>query len=214
MQNFYEDSRLIKQRIFSAWQTRFQYFPRLYRVLPLPAGQSPNGFFVFESAWTNFFINTLSFLLVGHVIGSCWYLLGLQRVNQCLRDACHNSNLQSCGSLIDCFNAESIPESTKWRENEEAAACFNPEGDFSYGVYTPVVNLTTRDSMTKYLYSLFWGFQQISTLAGNQTPSYFNGEIVFTMVIIGLGLFFFALLIGNMQNFLRSLGRRAVISME
>lgn len=56
----------------------FQYFPRLYRVLPLLAGQSPNGFFVFESAWTNFVINTLTFLLVGHVIGSCWYLLGLQ----------------------------------------------------------------------------------------------------------------------------------------
>ncbi|XP_062028815.1 probable cyclic nucleotide-gated ion channel 20, chloroplastic [Rosa rugosa] len=186
----------------------FQYFPRLYRVLPLLGGQSPNGFFVFESAWTNFFINTLTFLLVGHVIGSCWYLLGLQRVNQCLRDACHNSNLQSCGNLIDCCNAQSIPESTRWRENEKAAGCFNPEGDFSYGIYTPVVNLTTRDSMTKYLYSLFWGFQQISTLAGNQTPSYFNGEIVFTMVIIGLGLFFFALLIGNMQNFLQSLGRR------
>ncbi|PRQ31368.1 hypothetical protein RchiOBHm_Chr5g0034711 [Rosa chinensis] len=82
-----------------------------------------------------------------------------QRVNQCLRDACHNSYLQSCGSLIDCCNAQSIPESTKWRENEEAAGCFNQEGDFSYGVYTLVVNLTTRDSMTKYLYSLFWGFQ-------------------------------------------------------
>ncbi|PRQ35753.1 hypothetical protein RchiOBHm_Chr5g0083381 [Rosa chinensis] len=52
-----------------------------------------------------------------------------------------------------------LTESTKWRENEEVAGCFNPEGDFSYGVYTPVVNLTTRDSMTKYLYSLFWGFQ-------------------------------------------------------
>lgn len=50
--------------------------------------------------------------------------------------------------------------------------------------------------------------KQISTLAGNQTPSYFVWEVVFTMAIIGLGLLLFALLIGNMQNFLQALGRR------
>ena len=50
--------------------------------------------------------------------------------------------------------------------------------------------------------------KQISTLAGNQVPSYFFPEVVFTMGIIGLGLLLFALLIGNMQNFLQSLGKR------
>ncbi|PNX71866.1 cyclic nucleotide-gated cation channel protein, partial [Trifolium pratense] len=50
--------------------------------------------------------------------------------------------------------------------------------------------------------------QQISTLAGNQIPSYFVWEVLFTMSIIGLGLLLFALLIGNIQNFLQALGRR------
>lgn len=50
--------------------------------------------------------------------------------------------------------------------------------------------------------------KQISTLAGNQSPSYYVGEVLFTMGIIGLGLLLFALLIGNMQNFLQGLGRR------
>lgn len=50
--------------------------------------------------------------------------------------------------------------------------------------------------------------QQISTLAGNQTPSDFVFEALFTMAIIGLGLLLFALLIGNIQNFLQGLGRR------
>jgi len=69
--------------------------------------------------------------------------------------------------------------------------------------------LTTEDSAVKrYIYSLFWGFQQISTLAGNLVPSYFAWEVLFTMAIIGLGLLLFALLIGNMQNFLQALGRR------
>ena len=54
-----------------------QYIPRLYRFLPFLAGQSSSGF-IFESAWTNFVINLLTFVLSGHVVGSCWYLFGLQ----------------------------------------------------------------------------------------------------------------------------------------
>ncbi|XP_060204258.1 probable cyclic nucleotide-gated ion channel 20, chloroplastic isoform X4 [Lycium barbarum] len=103
-----------------------QYITRLCRFLPLLAGQSPSGF-IFESAWTIFFTNLLTFVLSSHVVGSCWYLFGLQ---------------------------------------------------------------------------------QISTLAGNQVPSYFLWEVIFTMATIGMGLVLFALLVGNMQNFLQSLDRR------
>lgn len=63
-----------------------QYIPRLYRFLPLLAGQSPSGF-IFESAWVNFFINLLTFVLAGHVVGSSWYLLGLQ-VGEILNSLC------------------------------------------------------------------------------------------------------------------------------
>uniref|UniRef100_A0A1J3J5H4 Putative cyclic nucleotide-gated ion channel 19 n=2 Tax=Noccaea caerulescens TaxID=107243 RepID=A0A1J3J5H4_NOCCA len=55
----------------------FQYIPKLYRLLPLLAGQTPTGF-IFESAWINFFINLFTFVLAGHAVGSCWYLAGLQ----------------------------------------------------------------------------------------------------------------------------------------
>ncbi|GMN57179.1 hypothetical protein TIFTF001_026288 [Ficus carica] len=57
--------------------------------------------------------------------------------------------------------------------------------------------------------------EQISTLVGNLTPSHCAWEVLFTMVIIGLGLLLFALLIGNMQNFLQSLGwRRLEMSLK
>ncbi|KAG6627753.1 hypothetical protein CIPAW_15G150700 [Carya illinoinensis] len=189
-----------------------QYIPRLYRFLPLLAGQSPSGL-VFESAWANFVINLLTFMLSGHIVGSCWYLLGLQRVNQCLRDACKNSGVPGCMKFIDCghgneFGDDSNGAWTNWSSNENASGCFTSDA-FSYGIYGQAVNLTTeRSIITRYTFSLFWGFQQISTLAGNQTPSYFVGEVLFTMAIIGLGLLLFALLIGNMQNFLQALGRR------
>ncbi|KAL5545151.1 hypothetical protein UlMin_008935 [Ulmus minor] len=187
-----------------------QYVPRLCRFLPLLAGQSPTGF-IFESAWANFIINLLTFVLSGHVVGSLWYLFGLQRVNQCLRDACHNSTVELC-KFIDCGHGE-ISDGVgrkSWTENENATACLKSTDDgFPYGIYAKAVQLTTKDSViTRYIYSLFWGFQQISTLAGNLVPSYFVWEVVFTMAIIGLGLLLFALLIGNMQNFLQALGKR------
>ncbi|XP_016709631.1 probable cyclic nucleotide-gated ion channel 20, chloroplastic isoform X4 [Gossypium hirsutum] len=133
-----------------------------------------------------------------------------QRVNQCLRNACGNSNIPKCKEFIDCGSGHSPSRSElqNWTNNSNVSACFTEDG-FSYGIYVPTVNLTTEPSIvTRYVYSLCWGFQQISTLAGNQTPSYFVWEVLFTMAIVGLGLLLFALLIGNMQNFLQALGRR------
>ncbi|RDY01516.1 putative cyclic nucleotide-gated ion channel 20, chloroplastic, partial [Mucuna pruriens] len=192
-----------------------QYIPKLFRILPLLIGQSPTGF-IFESAWANFIINLLIFMLASHVVGSCWYLFGLQRVNQCLRDACGNSHIDRCMTVIDCGrhdhfrNHQSDQTSALWKNNADAIACLNPSSiGFQYGIYVNAVRLTTETSMVnKYVYSLFWGFQQISTLAGSLTPSYFWGEVLFTMAIIGLGLLLFAVLIGNIQNFLQGLGRR------
>ncbi|XP_077236250.1 putative cyclic nucleotide-gated ion channel 20, chloroplastic [Tasmannia lanceolata] len=192
-----------------------QYIPRMFRFVPLVAGQSASGF-IFESAWANFVINLLTFILAGHVVGSCWYLFGLQRLNQCLRDACRDSGIPQCKKFIDCGRGNNIegfssnPDWQNWLNNTNAIACFNTtDGPFSYGIYYLAVNISTEHSIvSRYIYSLFWGFLQISTLAGNQVPSSFVWEVLFTMGIIGLGLFLFALLIGNMQNFLQSLGRR------
>ncbi|KAF3438348.1 hypothetical protein FNV43_RR21110 [Rhamnella rubrinervis] len=191
-----------------------QYIPRLYRFLPLLIGQTPSGL-IFESAWANFIMNLLTFVLSGHVVGSCWYLFGLQRINQCLRNACHDSGINTCMDFIDCGYGDDTDRFKHdeawdiWKNNANASSCFKKDGGFSYGIYGEAVQLTTeKNAVIRYVYSLFWGFQQISTLAGNQVPSYFVWEVLFTMGIIGLGLLLFALLIGHMQNFLQALGRR------
>ncbi|KAJ4897872.1 hypothetical protein Rs2_24666 [Raphanus sativus] len=185
-----------------------QCIPKLQRLFHLLAGKRQTGF-IFESAWLSFFLNLFTFMLAGHVVGSCWYIFGLQRVNECLRDACIRFESNStCKKLIDCSTDVSKNAALNWKDNANASACFREDG-FHYGIYWKAVNLTHDSNLPKrYIYSLFWGFQQISTLAGNQVPSYFVWEVLFTMAIIGLGLFLFALLIGNMQNFLQSLSRR------
>uniref|UniRef100_A0ACD5ZQX4 Uncharacterized protein n=1 Tax=Avena sativa TaxID=4498 RepID=A0ACD5ZQX4_AVESA len=188
-----------------------QYAPRIIRFLPLLGGQSANGF-VFESAWANFVINLLIFLLAGHVVGSFWYLFGLQSVNQCLRNACVALNITSCAEFIDCgYEISELDRGKRhlWFNDSVSQSCFDTtNGSFKYGIYQQAVLLTAEPGVNRYIYSLFWGFQQISTLAGNLVPSYFVWEVLFTKAIIALGLLLFALLIGNMQNFLQSLGKR------
>ncbi|KAM0845784.1 hypothetical protein ACQ4PT_056129 [Festuca glaucescens] len=193
-----------------------QYVPRIIRFVPLLGGNQSATGFIFESAWANFVINLLMFVMSGHVVGSCWYLFGLQRVNQCLQNACSASKIPFCEVFRDCgrgfdIGGETGLNSQQWYNDSASTACFNT-GDgatFQYGIYQEAVLLATkRSAITRYIYSLFWGFQQISTLAGNLVPSYFEGEVLFTMAIVGLGLLLFALLIGNMQNFLQALGSR------
>ncbi|KAL7612182.1 hypothetical protein Lser_V15G05339 [Lactuca serriola] len=77
------------------------------------------------------------------------------------------------------------------------------------GMTTPIVVFRSMMDLIFLMHMLVqWGLQQISTLAGYQTPSYFFWEILFTMFIIGVGLLLFSFLIGSMQNFLQGLGRR------
>ncbi|KAK9948858.1 hypothetical protein M0R45_004417 [Rubus argutus] len=44
----------------------------------------------------NFILNSLTFMLVAHVIGSSWYLFAFKRVNQCLLEACQKAGFHSC----------------------------------------------------------------------------------------------------------------------
>ncbi|KAK6128212.1 hypothetical protein DH2020_038046 [Rehmannia glutinosa] len=150
-----------------------QYIPRLYRFLPLVAGPSPTGF-IFESAWANFVINLLTFVLASHVVGSCWYLFGLQRVNQCFRDACRDSKIKKCMEFLDCGHGDGHerfrldPTWELWKNNVNATACFGKDG-FDFGIYQNAVNLTTHTSIvTRYVYSLFWGFQNFLQALGRR----------------------------------------------
>lgn len=51
-----------------------QYILRLFRFMPMVFGTG----FIFQSASANLVINLLILMLSGHVVGSCWYLFGLQ----------------------------------------------------------------------------------------------------------------------------------------
>lgn len=90
----------------------------------------------------------------------------LQRVNQCLRDACHDLQIPSCQKFIDCGHGNiqgfrQMPEWYQWKNNSRTVDCFNTkDGSFPYGIYVQTVLVSSKHSIvTRYIYSLFWGFQ-------------------------------------------------------
>lgn len=90
----------------------------------------------------------------------------MQRVNQCFRDACGGG---SCIKFIDCGRGDEDvrfghdTDWIGWKNNASASACFGEDG-FSYGIYKQAVNLTMKSLTTRYIYSLFWGFQVSSSI--------------------------------------------------
>ncbi|KEH26828.1 cyclic nucleotide gated channel protein [Medicago truncatula] len=187
-----------------------QLIAKLFRFLPWVIGRSSTRI-IYESAWANLAVGLLVFLLSAHVVGSCWYLFGLERVNQCLQHACHLAKLPGCMNLIDC-NSRWWNISATWSDDKGADACLNStSGAINYGIYANAVQLTIETTVAKkYMYAVFWGFQQIITLAGNQTPSNSSWEILFTMSIMVLGLLYLAHLIGTIQTSNQSLAQRKV----
>ncbi|KAJ6418694.1 hypothetical protein OIU84_001963 [Salix udensis] len=143
----------------------FQNIPKMCRLF---IGRSPSGF-IFETAWANFIINLFTYMLSGHIVGSSWYLSGLRRVNQCLLEACHYTGFQEqCLKFLECGHGNaneeygSEPNWLNWTHNSNASKCFQmggPPTGFDYGIYAKTVNLTSKNFINRYIYSLFWGFQ-------------------------------------------------------
>lgn len=54
-----------------------------------------------------------------------------------------------------------------WTEDSNATDCFvGTGGTFNYGIYNQAVALTTESNLiTRYVYSLFWGFQVLSMIS-------------------------------------------------
>lgn len=96
-----------------------------------------------------------------------------QRVNQCLRVACHEEKFSNCMELIDCGHADrdtsrqfllnniTNQNNQTWLQSTGAINCFNESNpNFDFGIYDKAVNLVAEPSViTRYVYSLFWGFQ-------------------------------------------------------
>ncbi|XP_042488034.1 protein CNGC15c-like, partial [Macadamia integrifolia] len=187
----------------------FQYLPRLILVFPLSSQIAKSTGVMTNTAWAGAAYNLILFVLSGHVLGACFYLLQIERQESCWRKVCRNET--SCKySFFDCHEKDN-PSRVNWFSSSNVSTLCIPDSDpnhgfVEFGIYGAAVNLSVANTtfIEKYLYCQWWGLMNLSSLGQNNTLSTYVGELMFAMTIPILGLVLFALVIGNIQTYLQS----------
>ncbi|XP_057983747.1 protein CNGC15b-like isoform X2 [Malania oleifera] len=183
-----------------------QYLLRLYLIFPLYSQIIKTTGLLTETAWAGAAYNLMLFMLASHVLGSCWYLLSIERQEECWREVCSLQHPHCNYAFFDC---RAMDESGRaaWFNSSNIQSLCDPNGKFFlFGIYADALKfrVTTSRFYTKYFYCFWWGLRNLSSLGQNLLTSTAVGEIIFTIIIVILGLVLFALLIGNMQGYLQS----------
>ncbi|KAG6696993.1 hypothetical protein I3842_09G176700 [Carya illinoinensis] len=184
----------------------FQYLLRLYLIFPLSYQIVMANGVVMETAWVGVAYNLMLYMLASHVLGSCWYLLSLQRQHECWEKVC-SLQQQDCKEWFFYCRAVNETSRNAWFKNSNISILCGASNDFfQFGIYFDAltVGVTATSFLNKYYYCLWWGLKNLSSLGKNLFTSTHIGEINFAVIIAILGLVFFALLIGNMQMYLQS----------
>ncbi|CAL5387905.1 unnamed protein product [Camellia sinensis] len=141
-------------------------------------------------------------------IGASWYLLAIDRQEECWKQACSLEGPNCEPWFFDCSRVDD-PNRAAWLGSSNITNLCDPSGDFfQFGIYCDALNLGIADIkfINKYylLILSMGGTQEPHSIGQNLFTSTYAGEINFVIVIAILGLLFFALHIGNMQEYLTS----------
>ncbi|KAH7280284.1 hypothetical protein KP509_37G059700 [Ceratopteris richardii] len=192
-----------------------QFIPRLYLIFPLTSQIVKTTGVITETAWAGAAYNLGLYILASQFIGACWYFLSIERKDTCWRQQCKNSSATT-GAIpcqldyLYCTARYDISQRQEWYNGTSVFENCDDPDVFDFGIYQQAFdkNITSIPFVKKYLYCLWFGLQQLSSLGQNLETSTFLGEIFFAIFVAIIGLLLFALLIGNMQTYLQSLGVR------
>lgn len=184
----------------------FQFFLRLYLIFPLSSKITKATGVLVEAAWTGAAYNLSLFMLASHVIGACWYLLSVERQEQCWKTVC---DLQSPSCQYFFFSCHGInaPGRAAWFESSNVSTLCGPKSNFyQFGIVLDALTnrVASSNFFNKYFYCLWWGVRGLSSVGQNLATSTYIPEVHFCIIIAIVGLVLFALLIGNMQAYLQS----------
>lgn len=198
-------SRRISAKIILRFIIIFQFLLRLCLIIPLSSQIVKATGVVMETAWAGAVYNLMLFMLASHVIGSCWYLLAIERQEQCWKKVCDlHPNCQY--HFFDCSTLNAVGREDWFRSTNISSLCIPGSQFFQFGIYVDALNfeITSTDFFSKYFYCLWWGLRNLSSIGQDLSTSTYIGEINFSIIIAIVGLVLFALIIGNMQTYLQS----------
>ncbi|KAG4959518.1 hypothetical protein JHK87_036151 [Glycine soja] len=154
----------------------------------------------------DFWLDVMAAQPLPQVLGSSWYLLSIERQNECWKKACTLQYPHCQYRYLDC-QSMGDPDRIVWlRSSNLSRLCDQNSDFFQFGIFVDALNLevTASQFFNKYCYCLWWGLRNLSSVGQNLLTGTRVAEINFAMIIAVLGLVLFALLIGNMQTYLQS----------
>ncbi|KAG2682030.1 hypothetical protein I3760_11G171600 [Carya illinoinensis] len=159
-----------------------------------------------------FFFDLFVILPLPQAAGACWYLLGIQRATQCLKEQCRATNscgfrMLSCKEPIYYGTTSMVRDGARllWAENKQArSTCLESSENYQYGAYKWTVQIVTNDSrLEKILFPIFWGLMTLSTFGNLESTTEWL-EVVFNIIVLTSGLLLVTMLIGNIKVFLHA----------
>ncbi|XP_050891813.1 protein CNGC15a isoform X3 [Lathyrus oleraceus] len=199
-------SEMIASRHILRLVSIFQYLLRLYLIYPLSSVIVKANGVMMEKAWAGAAYNLTLYMLASHVLGSTWYLLSIERQDECWKKACTLEFSHCRYHYLDCRSLGD-PNRNSWlRSSNVSGLCDNNSAFFQFGIFADALTLeiTSSKFLNKYYYCLWWGLRNLSSAGQNLLTSTHVPEINFAVIVAILGLVLFALLIGNMQTYLQS----------
>uniref|UniRef100_A0A7N0V7H4 Uncharacterized protein n=1 Tax=Kalanchoe fedtschenkoi TaxID=63787 RepID=A0A7N0V7H4_KALFE len=138
----------------------FQYLPKLYHCVSLLRREQCLSGYVFGTLWWGLALNLIAYFVAGHAAGACWYLLGIQRATQCLREQCRETDgcdprITACKPPVyyGAFNMVDSGMRLAWFQNSDArSTCLLSDTTFDYGVYALAVQLLIVLNYNSYIY--------------------------------------------------------------
>ncbi|KAK7279339.1 hypothetical protein RJT34_24388 [Clitoria ternatea] len=199
-------SQMIASKHVLRLVTIFQYVLRLYLIYPLSSEIIKANGVMMEKAWAGAAYNLMLYMLASHVLGSSWYLLSIERQNECWKKACTLQYPHCQYHYLECPSIGDPHRISWFRSSNLSNLCDQNSDFFQFGIFADALSLEITGSkfFNKYYYCLWWGLRNLSSLGQNLLTSTRVAEINFAVIIAILGLVLFALLIGNMQTYLQS----------
>ncbi|KAK1429388.1 hypothetical protein QVD17_11597 [Tagetes erecta] len=185
-----------------------QFILRLYLTFRLGSHISKQAGLVANVAWVGAAYNLLLFMLAAHVIGAMWYLLAIERQGLCWVEVC-DQEVECKHRYFDCVNVN-LPRRVAWFPTSNVTSICASTDNFQYGLVEDSVqySIASANFFKKYSYCLWWGLKGLGSAGQELQASPFIAETHFCILIGITGLVLFALLIGNMQQYLESRTKR------
>lgn len=189
-----------------------QYLPKIYHSVCLLRRMQNLSGYIFGTVWWGIALNLIAYFVAAHAAGACWYLLGIQRAEKCLKEQCREAvgcglRILSCKDPIFYGKGTNLRDSARiaWANNKKArSTCLENSDHYDYGAYAWTVQLVTNESrLEKILFPIFWGLMTLSTF-GNLESSTEWLEVVFNIIVLTSGLLLVTMLIGNIKVFLHA----------